>query len=218
MPAVAAPPAHPPAAKLIPVDEVVATGQEIRVRLGRGACEREATSVAWLRADGWHLAVRTVDDQSAGDRICSAQLIIYTLRVPLSEPYGGQPVTDAATGNTIKVNGGPGFVVPTYLPPGYSLSPGFESGGGLTLTGPQGEIMLREGGPEVGKVEDYPSWPYDVLDRPDIAGHQGVLARYRNDGGDMMLRWTDGKRGFSLQVFSAALDPQELVKIARSMR
>jgi hypothetical protein len=216
VPAVPAQPWHPPAAELTPVNDVVATGQEIKVGLSRGACDREATGVAWLQAGNWHLAVWTVDDQSAGDRVCSAVAIGYTLRLPLSEPYGGQPVTDAATGDPVKVNGGPGFVVPTYLPADYSLSPGTK--GGLTLAGPQGGIILQEGEPDVGTVEDYPGWPYDVLDRPDIAGHQGMLIRYRNDGDNTVLRWTDGERGFSLQVFSATLDPQELVKIARSMQ
>jgi hypothetical protein len=125
-------------------------------------------------------------------------------------------VTDDATGDPVKVNGGPGFVVPTYLPAGFSLSLG--TNGGLTLTGPQGVIMLQEGRRDVGTVKDHPGLPYDVLARPDIAGHQGMLIRYRNDGDNTVLRWTDGERGFSLQVFSATLDPQELVKIARSMR
>jgi hypothetical protein len=124
-------------------------------------------------------------------------------------------VVDPA-GRPLQVNGGPGFLLPAYLPPGYTLTPGTK--GGLTLAGPYGSIELAEGGREVGTVGTTAGFPYDVLDRPDIAGSPGVLIRYRNDGDNTMLRWTIGDRGLSLQVFSAALDPQELVRIARSIR
>jgi hypothetical protein len=213
---VAASPPHPPLAELTRINAVVATGDEIKIGLGRGACEPEATGVAWLDGGRWHLAVWTKDERPSGERACVDLLITYTLRLPLSEPYAGQPVIDEASGGPVTVNGGPGYLLPTYLPPGYSLSPG---GDEVTLTGPQGPIMVQEGGPDVGTVRDAPGWPYDVLDRPDIGGQQGMLIRYRNDGDNTVLRWTDGAdRGLALQVFSATLDPQELVKIARSMR
>jgi hypothetical protein len=207
--------AGPPGSTPVPVTAVVAAGRELRIALGRGACGPVATGAAGLRDGAWRLAVWTVGKRSAGQP-CTDQYIGYTVKVPLSEPYAGQPVVDATTGRPVEVNGGPGFLVPTYLPPGYSLSPGDK--GGLTLTGPHGPIVLLEGGREIGTVRDYPGWPYDVLDRPDVSGHTGLLIRYRNDGDNTVLRWLAGDRGVSLQVFSATLDPQELVRIARSMR
>jgi hypothetical protein len=127
-----------------------------------------------------------------------------------------QPTADTPRA-PVRVNGGPGYVLPTYLPPGYSLGAG-TGDDPVILPGPQGTITLHEGGPEVGTVKDMPGWPYDVLDRPDIGRHRGILIRYRNDGDNTVLRWTDGAdRGFVLQVFSTTLDPQELVKIARGM-
>ncbi len=215
-PPAAAAPSRPPGSESVPVDGVVAAGREILIGLDRGACDPVATGAAWLRDGSWRLAVWTVDDPSSGARVCTDQNIGYTVRVPLSEPYADQPVVDVDSGRPIEVNGGPDFLLPTYLPPGYSLSPGPK--GGLTLTGPHGPILLMQGGPEIGTVRDMPGWPYDVLDRPDISGHPGLLIRFHNDGDNTMLRWLDGERGISLQIFSATLDPQELVKIARSMR
>ena len=219
----AAVPSHPPAAQLTRIEQVVAYGSEIVIARGRGACTPEDVGVAWLADGSWQLAVWTPRPQPAGTsptpdppRVCTSQMIGYTLRLPLSRPYAGEPVVDAASGSAVEVNGGPGFPVPSYLPPGYTLSPG--SKGGIGLAGPHGGIELRVGGPEVGTILGEPGWPYDLLDRPDINGRQGTLIRYRNDGDNTVLAWTDGgTRGFVMQVFSATLDPQELVKIARSM-
>ena len=211
----AALPGPPPGSTPVSVTAVVAAGPEMRVALGRGGCGPPATGAAGLRDGSWRLAVWTVGARTEG-RPCTDQYIAYTLKVPLSEPYAGQPVVDAASGRRIEVNGGPGFLVPTYLPAGYSLNPGNKDG--LALDGPHGTIVLLEGGREIGTVRDYPGWPYDVLDRPDISGNPGLLIRYRNDGDNTMLRWLAGDRGVSLQVFSATLDPQELVRIARGLR
>jgi hypothetical protein len=213
-PPAAAAPGPPPGSTPVPVDAAVATGRDIKVRLGRGVCDPVATGAAQLRDGSWRLSVWTVGRRPAGQP-CTDQLIVYTARVPLSQPYAGQPVVDAASGQQIAVNGGPGFLVPTYFPPGYSLEPGRK--GALTLAGPRGRIELMEGGRAIGTVKD-PDWPYDVLDRPDVSGHPGLLIRYRNDSDNMVLRWMAGDRGVSLQVFSATLDPQELVRIARSLR
>jgi hypothetical protein len=217
-PPVAAP-LHPPAGQLTRLERVVATGSEIKIGLTRGACTPQDIGVAWLAHGEWRLAVWTPQPATPTPRLCTDQLIGYTLSLPLSQPYAGEPVIDEASGASVEVNGGPGFPLPAYLPPGYQLAPSGMDKGPLSFAGPQGPILVQVGGPEMGTIHDQPGWPYDVLGRPDINGHQGILVRYRNDGDNTMLRWVDGTgRGIMLQIFSAALDPQELVKIARSMR
>lgn len=205
-------PAH---AKTVPVESVLAAGQEISTRVIGGVCDGRATGAAELVDGRWRLTVWRSSGTHRSDRACPDVAFTQLVRVPLPEPYHGQPVVDPA-GRPLQVNGGPGFLLPAYLPPGYTLTPGMK--GGLTLAGPHGAIELAEGGPEIGKSSDMPGFPYDVLDRPDIAGSPGVLVRFHNEGGNTMLRWTVGDRGLSLQVFTTTLDPQELVRIARGIR
>ena len=138
------------------------------------------------------------------------------VRVPLPQPYAGQPVTDEATGKPAEVNGGPGFRLPTYRPPGYALAPG-DQPQSVRLTGPGGTLLLLEGGPDIGSDLDNPTWQYDVLDRPVIAGHRGLLIRYRQSPDWVELRWTGPTRTVRIQAISATLDPDEVVKVARSI-
>jgi hypothetical protein len=207
-------PTPPANVKTEPVEAVLAAGPEITVRIIGGVCDGPAHGAAELVDGRWRLTVWRSPGTYRGNRACPDVALTQFVRVPLPEPYHGQPVVDPA-GRTLPVNGGPGFQLPSYLPPGYTLTPGGK--GGLTLAGPLGAIELTEGGPDVGTFSDTPGFPYDVLDRPVIAGSTGLLVRFRNEGGNMMLRWTRGDRGLSLQVFSTTLDPQELVRIARSI-
>jgi hypothetical protein len=209
-------PAYPPRSGLTQVRNVVAADRTFTVGVERGACQSRATGVAWLAGGSWHLAVWHPGDPRASRRTCVDVLIRDTLHVPLPERYAGQPVVDEASGAPVLVNGGPGFRMPSYLPPGYAYGPGGPTA--LELYGPAGPIELREGGSEVGVVHDTPGWPYDVLDRPAIGDRTGVLIRFRNDGGNTMLVWVDDAgHGFALQVLSTKPDPEELVKIARSI-
>jgi hypothetical protein len=210
-----APPAGPPAqATIVPVESVVAAGEQINVLLYKGVCDAPAVGRAVLIGGRWQLTVWRPPAGRSSTRVCIDIAQAETVRVPLPEPYRGQPVVDG-TGRTVPVNGGPGFLLPTYLPDGYRITPGGK--GGLTLAGPYGAIVLSEGGPEVGTVRPTPGFEFDVLSRPDIAGNPGTLIRYRKESGNTVLRWRIGDKGLSLQVFSTTLNPDELVRIARGI-
>jgi hypothetical protein len=204
-------PAHPAASQLSRVDMAVIDGRQATVRSVRGACDRPMTGVAWFAAGALHLAI-WIADPRPGE--CPPVVSPYAVRLTLLEAYAGQPVVDEATGAPVRnVNGGPDFRLPTYRPPGYTLGLPDLTGPSLRLTGGRsGDIFLFE---KPGASTRLPPPTGAVLARPAIGTSSGALV---NLGADMLwLTWVDGGRGYEL-TGSSALGPDELVKIARSIR
>lgn len=208
--------AQPPAAPAVRGNLVLA-----RAGLRRQRRRTAAGAVAGLVLFAAFVATPLVAARGGGDRGGSTMAggggaRADTGSTPLG-PQSGDSGPPAPTRDHVgRTPGAPAAItLPAYLPAGYIAN---IDDAGLQLRGPHGTIEVWQGYLAIPRATA--GGRQTVLARPVIAGRRGVLSQFP-DAGVTVLRWSvgagDGGR-FVLRTRSTTLDPEELVRIARSFR
>lgn len=145
----------------------------------------------------------------------------HTLRVQHDEPLGGRRIVDERD-QPIHLADGSRLLRLGPLPDGWTAgpegtNPRHPAHWSFQVRGPGGAWgELRQGVPELAKARSGSG--YRELYRPTVRGHDAVLGAYDGQGGNHLLTWSEGDRGFMLQVLGPLSDPEVLVEIADDLQ
>lgn len=181
-----------------------------------GRLDRQPDGALELVVEARH----TGDSSPGGNIACTSIGAARSMSVTSDVPVRGAQVVDPQ-GHPLHLVDEDLLLGFDDLPEGWSVSGEGDGVGERTwwstgLRGPGGLFgSLRQGTPDVGKPAPAPGFGYREIGRPQVRGQEGVLAVFEAESnGNHVLVWTEGDRGYSLQVLGVLDDPSLLVRIA----